>query len=272
MNTMYHHDSSLRLLRAVPMCQRWQIAPLAPLKSRPVQDSLTCPDQGGPVIWMELFSTNPLELHIYIYIYIYNPNITPNLGWTNIPSCQLPIDFLPKIPPGRLVRTQLTFAAVPATSQGRYFLCLTKAGRNNGTCGRLALQAWHFPNSGLIWWGWLWILGPRRRPGEMDFQVAMGAGTCGNSAMAAKQSGLFVKENSKEDQKPSCVAVWQGGLAYFFGVQSSQSLSGKVWMSSENYFKWREGRIFWRKTCLGEKKAFPLYRELWRRHLYVGML
>ena len=86
--------------------------------------------------------------------------------------------------------------------------------------------------------------------------------------MAAKQSGLFFKENSKEDQKPKGTnegqprPVWQRGLGYFLGVQSSQSLSGNVWMSRENYFKWREGRIFWRKTCLGEKKAFPLYREL----------
>ena len=174
----------LAATRAVPMCQRWQIAPPAPLKSRPVQDrirgsvdALTCPDQGGArskILWMELFSTNPLELHIYIFTYI----IPIKVGWTNIPSCQFTHWFSPKIPPVDLSgwfhridgRNIPSWRLRSAGNEPRkiFFIALQKTGRNNGTCGRIALEAWHFPNSGLIWWGSFGTWVPRRRPAEMD--------------------------------------------------------------------------------------------------------
>ena len=80
---------------------------------------------------------------------------------------------------------------MPATSQGRYFYCLTKAGR----------KQWHLRTDrvGSVAFSEQWA-------DMMRMALDPGAKTStwgdGFKAMVAKHSGFFFKENSKEDQKP----------------------------------------------------------------------
>lgn len=185
MNTMYHDVHPCRYQGGTDVPTLTDCTSCAfEIKTSSGQDLRIrgCPDMPWSR-WAPTKFMNGVVFHqppgvAYIYIYIYNPNITPNLGWTNIPIGSLPIDFPPKIPLGRLVRTQLTFAQCRQRAKEDIFRALQKPGVNNGTCGRIALEAWQFPNSGLIWWGWLWILGSK-------------TSTCGDGSSNGRQAFWF---------------------------------------------------------------------------------